>query len=68
MSVLFIYYGQHVSFLTAPKCIFQLWVEYFKTKDSVSAVIPASNYKDIVSMAEKYPTVSIFIRFRAVHY
>ena len=36
---------------------FQLWVEYFKTKDSVSAVIPAANYKDLVSNTERFPTV-----------
>ncbi|XP_043216576.1 ATP synthase mitochondrial F1 complex assembly factor 1-like isoform X1 [Amphibalanus amphitrite] len=34
----------------------QLWVEYFKTKDSVSAVIPADKYRALVANTEKYPT------------
>ncbi|XP_037077696.1 ATP synthase mitochondrial F1 complex assembly factor 1-like isoform X2 [Pollicipes pollicipes] len=34
----------------------KLWTEYFKTKDSVSAVIPAKDYQDIAQNAAKYPT------------
>jgi len=34
----------------------RIWTQFFQTKDSVSAIIPADQYREIADNAQKYPT------------